>query len=58
MSIAWKGIYGEAFKGERALVVGGAGFIGSNLTRALLDLGAVVVVMDEKPWRYAAANLR
>jgi len=33
--------------GARALVVGGAGFIGSNLTRALLDAGAArVTVVD------------
>ncbi|WP_026952293.1 SDR family oxidoreductase [Algoriphagus mannitolivorans] len=32
--------------GKRVLVTGGAGFIGSNLCEALLDLGAEVVCLD------------
>ena len=33
-------------KGKKVLVTGGAGFIGSNLCEALLDLGAQVVCLD------------
>jgi UDP-glucose 4-epimerase len=33
--------------GKRVLVTGGAGFIGSNLARALIDAGASVVILDD-----------
>ncbi|MCC7008862.1 MAG: NAD-dependent epimerase/dehydratase family protein [Acidobacteria bacterium] len=35
-----------SLRGARCLVTGGAGFIGSNLTRALVDAGARTIVVD------------
>lgn len=35
------------FSGQRTLVTGGAGFIGSHLAEALLERGAVVIVLDD-----------
>ena len=34
------------YRGRRVLVTGGAGFIGSNLSRRLVDLGADVLIVD------------
>src|SRR3954452_15016009 len=34
------------YGGSRALVTGGLGFIGSHLSRALIDLGASVTIVD------------
>ena len=36
----------SCFRGRRTLITGGVGFIGSNLARRLLDLGAVVTLVD------------
>lgn len=43
----WHLLHGEFFRGQRVCVTGGAGFIGSHLTEALLSLGATVVVIDD-----------
>jgi UDP-glucose 4-epimerase len=36
----------KAFHGKRALITGGLGFLGSNLARRLVDLGAEVTLVD------------
>lgn len=36
----------KAFAGKKTLITGGLGFIGSNLTRALVKLGAEVTIVD------------
>ena len=38
--------YLASYDGKRVTVTGGAGAIGSNLTRALADLGAHVTLLD------------
>ncbi len=39
--------YSEAYQGQVVLVTGGAGAIGSNLTRALVQAGARVIILDD-----------
>ena len=36
----------KAFQGKRVLITGGLGFVGSNLARALVTLGAKVTILD------------
>jgi UDP-glucose 4-epimerase len=38
--------YREFYRGRRVLITGGLGFIGSNLARQLVDLGADVLIVD------------
>jgi UDP-glucose 4-epimerase len=40
------GSYREFYRGRRVMVTGGLGFIGSNLARQLVDLGADVLLVD------------
>lgn len=39
--------YLETYEGKTVLVTGGAGAIGSNLSRALAELGARVIILDD-----------
>jgi len=37
---------GQEFRGKKILITGGLGFIGSNLARRLVDLGARVNLVE------------
>jgi UDP-glucose 4-epimerase len=52
--------FAQAFQGKRVLITGGLGFIGSNLTRTLVELGAKVTVLDSLIPQYGGnrRNLR
>ena len=43
----WTQLHRDAFRGARALITGGAGFIGSHIAQALHYLGAEVRVLDD-----------
>ncbi|WP_432798739.1 NAD-dependent epimerase/dehydratase family protein [Poriferisphaera sp. WC338] len=45
--VNWNNLHGNAFAGKKALITGGAGFIGSNIAEVLLKLGTEVVVIDD-----------
>jgi len=45
--VTWPDRFGTAFAKTRVLVTGGAGFIGSHLVSALIDLDAEVIVLDD-----------
>jgi UDP-glucose 4-epimerase len=41
-----RGDYKTYYRGRRVMITGGAGFIGSNLARQLVDLGAEILLVD------------
>ena len=45
--IDWHQHFGDTFNGTPVLVTGGAGFIGSHLSEALVSLGAEVTILDD-----------
>ena len=47
ISVNWQSLHQDRFSGARVLITGGAGFIGSHLAEALVQLRAHVVVIDD-----------
>jgi UDP-glucose 4-epimerase len=47
ISTNWRKLHGDHFDGQRVLVTGGAGFIGSHLVEVLSQLGASIIVLDD-----------
>ena len=45
--VNWRSIHRDQFAGRKVLVTGGAGFIGSHIVQALMELNAKVVVLDD-----------
>jgi nucleoside-diphosphate-sugar epimerase len=46
-TVNWTALHGDRFAGKIALITGGAGFIGSHLAAALIELGATVRIIDD-----------
>lgn len=44
--------YNEIYKNKKVLITGGLGFIGSNLARHLVEIGAQVTIIDSLIWAY------
>jgi len=44
--------FNDLYKNKKVLITGGLGFIGSNLARRLVNLGAKVTIIDSLIWAY------
>lgn len=43
----WKELHNSKFEGKKCLITGGAGFIGSHLVDALVELNADITILDD-----------